>query len=254
MRNKLRIFLLATALFVVSYLFSADIKSYVLKINDTTLINIYNSVDNIDLFFKKYFKQAQNIDELIAENKKLEHYKILYKDTKFKLDKLLELNNLDKSRVKVELARVLSYEKLGVYTRFWIDYKNIQDNITYGLVFNDRVSGIMYKKDNRAYAISINDSDCAFSVLVNGYQAIARGSLDGLYLDYINKYADIKVGDSVYTSGLDNIFSSGIYVGKVINVVEETGYKKAYLDSNVKLSPYYFLFVIKIFNKNQLSI
>ncbi|MBZ7987484.1 rod shape-determining protein MreC [Campylobacter canadensis] len=251
MRNKLRVFLLATILFVVSYLFSTDIKSYILKINDTTLINIYTSADNIELFFKKYFQQAKSIEELSLKNKDLEHYKILYKDAKFKLDKITELNNLENYNVKVHLARILSYEKLGVYTRFWLDYKDIKDNVTYGLVYNDQVSGIMYKKDNRAYAISVNDSDCAFSVLANGYQAIARGSSSGLYLDYINKYADIKIGDSVYTSGLDNIFTSGIYVGKIVDIIEETGYKKAILDTNVKLLPHYFLFVIQLFDKSK---
>lgn len=50
---------------------------------------------------------------------------------------------------------------------------------------------------------------------------IENGQLLGMKLYYLPKDADIRVGDTIITSGLGGIFPKGLYVGKVIFLAEE---------------------------------
>ena len=52
---------------------------------------------------------------------------------------------------------------------------------------------------------------------------------DGEYISvhYIQRWRDIKIGDEVYTNGLDEIFLPNVPVGKVINIYEDSGFLRA---------------------------
>jgi len=63
---------------------------------------------------------------------------------------------------------------------------------------------------------------------------------------YIEKFAPVKVGDIVKTSGLDGIFYKGALVGKVIKIEQ----KELYQEAKIKLffsknTPDYFYVVEK---------
>ena len=73
--------------------------------------------------------------------------------------------------------------------------------------------------------ISIIDVDSAVSALVNNYIVIVRGDINlkdqGLLrMDRIPVELDLKVGDTVETSGVGGIFPKGILIGKVIEIRE----------------------------------
>ena len=46
-------------------------------------------------------------------------------------------------------------------------------------------------------------------------------------VNYIPKWVDIKVGDEVYTNGLDGIFVENIPVGKVVEIYEDSNFLRA---------------------------
>jgi len=55
-------------------------------------------------------------------------------------------------------------------------------------------------------------------------QGVAVGSGDGLLrLDYVSEVADLAVGDTVVTSGIDGIFPKGFVIGKVQSVEKSGG-------------------------------
>jgi rod shape-determining protein MreC len=53
-------------------------------------------------------------------------------------------------------------------------------------------------------------------------QAVAVGTGDGVRLEYVSGSADIQVGDTVITSGIDGIYPKGFVIGRV-EAVERTG-------------------------------
>jgi rod shape-determining protein MreC len=62
-------------------------------------------------------------------------------------------------------------------------------------------------------------SSVGVRVLRNRITGVARGQGgDALSLNYIDKGADVRKGDSIVTSGLGGIFPPGLYVGRVTDV------------------------------------
>jgi rod shape-determining protein MreC len=53
-------------------------------------------------------------------------------------------------------------------------------------------------------------------------QGVAVGTGDGVRLEYVSGSADIQVGDTVITSGIDGIYPKGFVIGRV-EAVERTG-------------------------------
>lgn len=243
--NKFKLLLLITALFATSYYFISDVKNVVLGVNDFVLSKVFNAYDYTKENISKYFNQVNQIEELNKENKSLKEYKILYDNLLLEYNNLARAHNLKKYDFELSLTRVLSYEKIGSLTKFWMDY-DIKPNITYGLIYENNAVGIMYSNNNRAYALSLNDDKCAFSVIVgkNKTPAILQGSKNAIYISFVTDYNELNIGDEVYTSGKDLIFPEGIYVGKVNKIIEEAGYKKAILEDTKTLTPYRYVYVV----------
>lgn len=246
--NKLKLILLICALFASSYYFSANIKNSVLGVNDFILNKVYNIFTNITNNVKGYFNQAEQIKTLSAENEKLKKIKLLYDNLVLDYNSLLKAHNLQNYNYDFNLARILSYEKLNELNKFWVSYKDIKENKAYGLVYDNSAVGIMYSNNKRPYALSLNSSQCTFSVRVgeNKIPAIAQGANNASYVNFIRDYENINVGDKVYTSGMDGIFVDGIYVGVVAKIIDEAGYKKALLDDVKTLKPYRYVYVVDL--------
>jgi rod shape-determining protein MreC len=50
-------------------------------------------------------------------------------------------------------------------------------------------------------------------------RGVVQGGSDGnCYMNYLNRDADVKVGDRVLTSGLDSVFPKGMTIGEVVDV------------------------------------
>lgn len=76
---------------------------------------------------------------------------------------------------------------------------------------------------------TMQNEDMRISVMVErtrdegmlGGLVIEEGAVVGLKLYFLPKDADIKVGDTIVTSGLGGIFPKGLYVGKVFQLAAE---------------------------------
>ncbi len=71
----------------------------------------------------------------------------------------------------------------------------------------------------------LNDHNCAVDAFVQ--RSRARGIVsgvadDGVIMRYVERTADIKVGDAVVTSGLDGVFPRGLLIGSV-SAIERKG-------------------------------
>lgn len=246
--NKFKLLLLICALFAFSYYFSIDVRNAVLKASDFVIEKTYDTYESIQNEINKYFDQVDEIEYLQSENKELNKYKLLYENIKIDYESLLKANNLKKYDFTLSLARVLSYEKISQLSKFWMSYENIVPNKAYGLVYSDNAVGIMYENNGRAYGVSLNDEKCIFSVRIGDKKipAVVQGTRNNVYVNFIIDYEKIKTGDEVYTSGMDGIFLDGIYVGKIAEIFDEAGYKKALLEDTKQLKPYRYVYVIDI--------
>lgn len=111
---------------------------------------------------------------------------------------------------------------------------------TSGLV--GRISSVTF---NRSQVVLIGDPNCKVSARVEsdkGEMGVigSSGPFDGslVEMSYLPKNADLKAGQSVYTSGLGGIFPKGIPIGKIVDSrpVEYGLYVEARVKIAVELS------------------
>lgn len=205
--------------------------------NDLKLTYI-NKVVNISTTVEKYFNQASTIERLKIENEELKEYKILYTSTKKQLDTLKELViglNTSELRPKIELVKVLSYINFNDFTKVWLDQERNDDKIL-GLITNNYAAGIVVNKNGRSIALLNGNKECSYAVFIgkNKVPGIVTSSKDGkgMLIKFIPMWTDIKEGDEVITSGMDDIFFEGLKVGKITEITTLPDMKIA------KLKPY----------------
>lgn len=241
--------LLAFLVFVSVY-YGKNIKQNALGVSNNIVDSVLSTKDYIKFKISEHINQANEIQKLREENKQLNEYKSLYITQSGKLSRLLSDKGSISYEPRVHLSRTLSYLEIGDNNRFFIDYKNIDKQKVYGLIYNARTIGIAKNYLNKSLAILQSDEKCTFSVYVGDDLApgIAVGNGESMIIKFIPKWIKIKVGDKVITSGLDEIFFYGVDVGEVISVSEDDAYQKAtikpYNQSNIPS----FLYVVEKVN------
>ncbi|WP_104638536.1 rod shape-determining protein MreC [Helicobacter bizzozeronii] len=132
------------------------------------------------------------------------------------------------------LTRVYGFAKLGDTHQLLLDVKASypKDQIL-GMVAFNRTIGIAVQRDGRFVGLLHGDPQTSYSVMVKNGNKVYYGFITSesfnTYVSFLPAYAPIQVGDPVFTSGLDHIFSTGIYVGKVASIEDHYLYKKALL-------------------------
>lgn len=246
--------LLFVLLFIVvglSYLFEVDeliIKKFTF-FNDLKLSYI-DKVINISTTIEKHFEQASTIERLKTENTELKEYKILYTTTQKQLDAIKEFIitlNTEEQRPKIELVKVLSYINFNDFTKVWLDQERTDDTIL-GLITEDYAAGIVVNKDGRSVALLNGNKECSYAVFIgeNKVPGIVTSSKDGkdLLIKYIPIWSDIKKGDEVITSGMDDIFFEGLKVGIISEITSLPDMKVAIVKpyANVLKKKYFYTY------------
>ena len=99
---------------------------------------------------------------------------------------------------------------------------------------------LVQDRSSRILFITSNKSAIPVEVVRNGLQAVAIGKNNNLYLELANitKTTDLKVGDSLVTSGLGQSFPSGYMVGvvKSINHVVGERFAKVLIEPRAKVN------------------
>ena len=110
-------------------------------------------------------------------------------------------------------------------------------------------AGIAVVKDGRLMGILQGDEDCTFSVYVGKKKipGVAQGRNGRVVVKFIPKWEKINVGDEVLTSGLDEIFFSGVPVGRVVSVLSEDMYQSAELETFAKINIPSYMYLIERF-------
>jgi rod shape-determining protein MreC len=87
------------------------------------------------------------------------------------------------------------------------------------------VGKLIAASHNASRVMLLNDHNCAVDAFVQ--RSRARGIVsgvadDGVIMRYVERTEDIKVGDTVVTSGLDGVFPHGLLIGSV-SAIERKG-------------------------------
>jgi len=208
----------------------------------------HSSIEFTSNSIDKHFFQAQEIQKLKDELSNYENNHLVMQQLASEVEDLFALNNSTfESNPKVELTRTISYEKFGDLNRLWLDVQDYNRSKIYGLIYNEVVAGIVIPRKSKPLALLNRDIKCSYAVYVGKNKApgIAHGNNEeNLIIEFIPAWYEVKKGDEVITSGLDNIFFKGLKVGKVLSITESQGYQtaiiKPYYDSN---EPNYFYMI-----------
>jgi len=246
--------------FIFAFLFIIAGLSYLFKIDELLIkkfdffndfkVSYIDKAINFSTTIEKHFDQANTIEKLKIENNELKEYKILHETAQSQLNTLKEfLANVDipENKAKIELVKVLSYINYNDFTKVWLD-KKVEDDSIFGLIADNYSAGIAINKNGRAVGLLNGNKDCSYAVFIGEGKApgiiTASDTQDELQIKFIPIWADIKKGDEVITSGMDNIFFEGLKVGRVVEVTNLADMKIATVKSyvNVLKKKYFYTY------------
>ena len=203
----------------------------------TILTPIQKTVTGITGFVKSWFGTSSStedmeatIEELKIENERLRIQIQSYAETERKLESYEVMLNAQNEYEDLSpvFAKVIAKD-----TGVWFDSFAINRGQNDGISVNmavvngdgliGRVSEVGY---NYAKVVSIVDPRSSVAALIgrtrdNGMlqgQTTSNSEKSECYMYYISNIGNIKVGDEVYTSGLDSRFPKGLYIGSVTAV------------------------------------
>ncbi|MEN8304106.1 MAG: rod shape-determining protein MreC [Campylobacterota bacterium] len=246
MNKKLLSFLsILIALFVGALYYSNTVQAPLISIQNQIKINYHNSIEYIQNSFNKHFFQADQISALQERLDKYENNHLVMQQLASEINDLYKENNSSlKTDPHVELVRTISYEQFGNLNRVWMEIPEYNASKIYGLTYKEIVAGIVISKNGRALGLLNRDIESSYAVSIGDKHApgIAHGNNDeNLVVKFIPAWFEIKKGDEVITSGLDNIFFKGLKVGRVISVKKSQGYQNAIIEQYYKANdPGYF--------------
>lgn len=220
-----------------------------LTVNETTSNNLLKS---IVISINKYTLPKIEMETIQEDTIKEE----LEKEIR-QLKEALKLNST-LSEYEIENATVLSRNK-----SYWLNNIIIDKGTTQGLkknmavITNAGMIGIIskvYKTSSEIKLITANDKANKISVSIKIGDIDTYGILNGyekekhlIKIVEVDKDTDVKVGDSVMTSGLSEYIPRGLYIGQVTKI-EKDKYnlsKKIYVQTKQDFNNIHYVTVLK---------
>ncbi len=225
--------------------YTKTIQSPLLSSLNSIKVTYHTITQSIQDSIGKHFFQAQEITDLKEKLQRYENNHLVMQQLASEIDDMYKENNTTlATNPKTELVRAISYEKFGNLNRIWLDVPDYNASKIYGLIYKEMVAGIVIPKDGKALALLNSDIKSTYAVYIGEGKApgIAHGNNGkNLVVSFIPAWFNIKIGDEVITSGLDNIFFKGLKVGKVISISKSQGYQNAVVEQYYKSNePSYF--------------
>lgn len=246
MKTKIRnIFILLVLIFISIY-YNSSLKEKLLPLNDSIVEGFLDLNDYLRHKISAHFKQARQIEYLKAENKRLRYKAELTSTFANELNAILEDKNSSAYFPKLSLVKALSYEQLNDYNKIWLDAP-LYDGKIKGLISNGYTAGIVIPKDGRALALLQGDKKCAFSIYIgkDKIPGLIFGNKEDMIIRFIPRWMHIKLGDEVYTSGLDGIFFAGVLVGTITSIKDMDAYQDATVKPYILTKVPSFLYMIQ---------
>ena len=247
MKSKILFVALIGALVFFSLDRGALISGYVVNLNNRVVAAYDDAVKFVKDGVNEHFRQREEIKQLRAQNAELEKSAALLSSFAKELNEILVDKNSTAYEPRVQLVRALSYVNISDYDKVWLDkFSGYDESKIYGLICQGKSAGIVVSKDGNPMALLQNDPKSIFAVSIGEEKipGIAHGSKDGITVKFIPQWLSPKEGDEVVTSGLDGIFFSGISVGKVTGVIQESLYKSAAVKPYVNITIPSYLYVV----------
>ncbi len=243
-------FSLFIALIMGALYYTNIIQSPFISTLNTLQSNYHSSVEFVQKQIVRHFYQASRIAELEEKLQNYEKNHLMMQQVAAELQDLFAQNSSNFSvSPEVELVRTLSYQNFGDQNRVWLEIEDYNSSRVYGLTYKELVAGIVVSENGRALGLLNRDIKSSYAVYVGDEKApgIAHGnSAENLIINFIPAWFLIKEGDEVITSGLDEIFFSGLKVGKVLSVTKSQGYQSAVVEPYYKANnPNYFYMIKK---------
>ncbi|MBQ9291866.1 MAG: rod shape-determining protein MreC [Campylobacter sp.] len=237
---------LAVVFVILSLVFGSQIRGSVVEFSGFVINKYYETTTFIKNTMNEHFRQAEEIKILREQNKELEKSAALLSTFAWELNQILIDKNSSKFAPDVRLVKILSYAQTSDYNKFWVEFPEFKQDKVYGLISEGNTAGILLNKDNKPLAILQRDEKSAFSVFVgeNKIPGLANGNSNGISVKFIPQWLEPKVGDEVFTSGLDGVFFAGVPVGKVKEIKDEQLYKSAVVEPYAGQSMPTFLYVV----------
>jgi rod shape-determining protein MreC len=250
-RKVFSFFSILIALFVGAFYYTNIVQKPVLSALNSVKINYKNIIEFIEDGFSKHFFQSNQISVLKTKLQKYENNHLVMQELATEINDLYQVNKSSlKLDPRVELVRTISYQKFGDLNRIWIEMKDFNKSKIYGLTYKELVAGIVIAKNSKPLGLLNRDFQSSYAVFIGPKHApgIAHGNnAEHIVIKYIPSWFDIKKGDEVTTSGLDNIFFKGLKVGQVLSVTKSQGYQNAIIDQYYKANdPNYFHLIRKL--------
>jgi rod shape-determining protein MreC len=210
----------------------------------------HESVESIQSSIDEHFNQQETILKLQAENRQYKENNLLAQEFATELNAMFKEHNSDlKISPKVQLVKTLSYAKFGDINRVWLDMKDYNTSKVYGLVSEGVSAGIVTFKHDQPMALLNSDYKCSYTVYIGKKRApgIVHGkNAKEMIVEFIPNWIKLEVGDEVYTSGLDNLFFTGLRVGKVLSIDQSQGFQNAVIEPYFDVTdPGYFHVIMK---------
>lgn len=248
-----KLFLWIIFLFIVLFVsmkISTEVQNKILFLSDSIKTGILNLNSNTLKAIQRHFHQVEQIKQLsnsLQEKQQIEYLlealKVEYNDLLALVDSPLRLN-----LPELSLVRMLSFVHMNDHKKIWLEYKSKkphQEGTIFGLMNENKVAGIAILQNHRLEGFLNGDEKCSYSVVVGDKksQGIAKYDINkGFIVDYIPLYPKVEVGDIVQTSGNDNIFYPGIFVGVVEAAELRQGYQIAIVKPALNaVSKFYWL-------------
>lgn len=239
-KRSIFILLILVVLFIITTKYNGVVKGFFLDFIDP-IKSVYR---NLTQMSDSYINQHKSVVTLNNENKKLK--KLLLEQSNYieQLSKVYRLlPSLEKKPYKnIYLVDTISYVKLNRLDEVLLttpkELKNKKKQL-YGLTQNDVVAGIVQNISGKFYAFLLSHPKSTFGVTIGtkNIHGIAQGDgKKGMIIKFIPRWAKVNIGDTVKTSGLDNIFFPNIPVGIVTNVQTLDQYKQATIRVYANLS------------------
>jgi rod shape-determining protein MreC len=181
-------------------------------------------------------------EKLKTEIKKLSQEKFHLWETELQNGRLKSLLNLKKSLTYDSLsANVIGGSPSILRSQVVIIDRGKEDGISEGMpvtTYEGIVGRVSLVGAKSSEVILITDEISAVDAYIQSTRArgIVKGTGDGCVMEYIEKKADVSVGDKVISTGKDGFYPSGIILGTVVQIQAAGGFMKARVSPDMDLS------------------
>ncbi|ANE35364.1 rod shape-determining protein MreC [Campylobacter iguaniorum] len=246
MKSKIKVAAITISLAFVSVYLSDHARAIFVGGAGSSVGLYQNAITYIRDRINEHFRQLEEIKALRAQNIELEHSAALLSTFAYELNNVLSDKNSSSYAPQIKQVRALTYAKIGDYDKVWLDFKDFDKDKIYGMIYKGKSAGIVVNKDSKPLGLLQTDPRSIFSVYIGDEKiaGIAKGNNKNIIIKYISQWLNPKIGDEVYTSGLDDIFFGGIPVGKVVEIKEEDLYKSAIVEPDNKIEVPSYLYVV----------